>query len=89
MMKVGLQPEQPFTCRATGGWMERHLLIYVTGKQCRSRRRKAMRIALLVAILGLSACTTVQPAEPVVVTQPRPATTVVVPAKPVTYIPAQ
>jgi hypothetical protein len=49
-----------------------------------------MRIALVVAILGFSACTTVQPpAEPVVVTQPRPATTVVVPAKPVAVIPAQ
>jgi hypothetical protein len=47
-----------------------------------------MRIALVIAILGLSACTTVQEApEPVVVT-PRPATTVVVPAKPVAVVPA-
>jgi hypothetical protein len=49
-----------------------------------------MRLALVIAILGLSACTTVQaPPEPVVVAQPRPATTVVVPAKPVAVIPAQ
>ena len=50
-----------------------------------------MRIALVIAIiLGFSACTTVQPPpEPVVVTTPRPATTVVVPAKPVTYVPVQ
>jgi hypothetical protein len=51
-----------------------------------------MRIAFVVAVLGLSAttaCTTVeaQP-DPVVVTQPRPATTVVVPAKPVAVVPA-
>jgi hypothetical protein len=47
-----------------------------------------MRIALVIAILGLSACTTVheQP-DPVVVT-PRPATTVVVPAEPVGVVPA-
>jgi hypothetical protein len=49
-----------------------------------------MRIAVVIAILGLSACTTVQtPPDPVVVTQPRPATTVVVPAEPVAYVPAQ
>ncbi len=50
-----------------------------------------MRIFLIIAstVLGLSACTTVQPADPVVVTQPRPATTVVVPAKPVAYVPAE
>ena len=48
-----------------------------------------MRIAFVIAILGLSACTTVQaPPEPVVVTTPRPATTVVVPAKPVAVVPA-
>ena len=48
-----------------------------------------MRIAFVIAILGLSACTTVQaPPEPVVVTAPRPATTVVVPAKPVAVVPA-
>jgi hypothetical protein len=48
-----------------------------------------MRIAFVIAILGLGACTTVQPpAEPVVV-QPRPATTVVVPAKPVAVVPAE
>ena len=48
-----------------------------------------MRIAFVVAILGFTACTTVQEApEPVVVTQPRPATTVVVPAKPVAVVPA-
>ena len=48
-----------------------------------------MRIAVVIAILGLGACTTVEaPAEPVVVTQPRPATTVVVPAKPVAVVPA-
>ena len=47
-----------------------------------------MRIAFVIAILGFSACTTVQaPPEPVVVT-PRPATTVVVPAKPVAVVPA-
>ena len=44
-----------------------------------------MRIAFVIAILGFSACTTVQPPpEPVVVTTPRPATAVIVPAKPVT-----
>jgi hypothetical protein len=48
-----------------------------------------MRIVIVIAILGLSACTTVQPPDPVVVTQPRPATTVVVPAKPVAVIPAE
>ena len=49
-----------------------------------------MRIAFVIAILGLSACTTVQaPAEPVVVTTPQPATTVVVPAKPVAVVPAE
>jgi hypothetical protein len=49
-----------------------------------------MRIAFVIAILGLSACTTVQPpADPVVVTQPRPATTVVVPAEPVAVVPAE
>jgi hypothetical protein len=49
-----------------------------------------MRIAFVIAILGLSACTTVQATpEPVVVTQPRPATNVVVPAEPVAYVPAQ
>ena len=49
-----------------------------------------MRNAFVIAILGLSACTTVeaQP-EPVVVTSPRPATTVVVPAKPVAVVPAE
>jgi hypothetical protein len=48
-----------------------------------------MRIAVVIAILGLSACTTVQaPPDRVVVTTPRPATTVV-PAEPVAYIPAQ
>ena len=48
-----------------------------------------MRIAFVIAILGLSACTTVEaPPEPVVVTTPRPATTVVVPAKPVAVVPA-
>ena len=49
-----------------------------------------MRIAFVIAILGLGACTTVeaQP-DPVVVTQPRPATTVVVPAKPVAVVPAE
>ena len=48
-----------------------------------------MRITLVIAILGLGACTTVQPpADPVVVTAPRPATTVVVPAKPVAVVPA-
>ena len=48
-----------------------------------------MRIAFVIAILGVSACTTVQaPPEPVVVTAPRPATTVVVPAKPVAVVPA-
>ncbi|HET9067571.1 MAG TPA: hypothetical protein VFN28_02920 [Amaricoccus sp.] len=48
-----------------------------------------MRIAFVVAILGLGACTTVQqPADPVVVTPSRPATTVVVPAKPVAVVPA-
>ena len=46
-------------------------------------------IAIAIAVVGLSACTTVQaPPEPVVVTQPRPATTVVVPAKPVAVVPA-
>ena len=49
-----------------------------------------MRVAFVIAILGLSACTTVQEApEPVVVTAPRPATTVVVPAKPVAVVPAE
>ena len=51
-----------------------------------------MRIALVIAIaiLGFSACTTVRtPPDPVVVTTPQPATTVVVPAKPVAYVPAQ
>jgi hypothetical protein len=49
-----------------------------------------MRIAFVIAIVGLSACTTVQtPPEPVVVTPPRPATTVVVPAKPVAVVPAE
>jgi hypothetical protein len=49
-----------------------------------------MRIAFVIAILGISACTTVQtPPEPVLVTTPRPATTVVVPAKPVAVVPAQ
>ena len=48
-----------------------------------------MRIAVVIAILGLSACTTVEaPQDAVVVTQPRPATTVV-PAEPVAYIPPQ
>jgi len=48
-----------------------------------------MRIALVIAILGLSACTTVQEApEPVFVTPPRPATTIVVPAQPVAVVPA-
>jgi hypothetical protein len=46
-----------------------------------------MRIAFVIAVLGLGACTTVEPADPVVV-QPRPAT-VVVPAEPVAYIPPQ
>jgi hypothetical protein len=46
-----------------------------------------VRIACVIAILAFSACTTVQPpSEPVVVTQPRPATTVVVPAKPVAAV---
>jgi hypothetical protein len=50
----------------------------------------SMRIAFVIAILGLSACTTVEaPPDPVVVTQPRPATTVVVPAKPVAVVPAE
>jgi hypothetical protein len=49
-----------------------------------------MRIAFVVAILGFSACTTVQPPpDPVVVTQARPATTVVVPAKPVAVVPVE
>ena len=49
-----------------------------------------MRIAFVIAILGLSACTTVEATpEPVVVTSPRPATTVVVPAKPVAVVPAE
>jgi len=49
-----------------------------------------MRIAFVIVILGLTACTTVQaPPEPVVVTTPRPATTVVVPAKPVAIVPAE
>ena len=48
-----------------------------------------MRIAFVIAILGLSACTTVEAGpEPVVVTPPRPATTVVVPAKPVAVVPS-
>ena len=48
-----------------------------------------MRIAFVIAILGVSACTTVEaPEDPIVVTQPRPATTVVVPAKPVAVVPA-
>ena len=48
-----------------------------------------MRVAFVIAIVGLSACTTVEaPQNPVVVTQPRPATTIVVPAEPVAYVPA-
>ncbi|MFO1210948.1 MAG: hypothetical protein U1E40_17300 [Amaricoccus sp.] len=46
-----------------------------------------MRLAFVIAILGLSACTSVQP-QPVVVTPAQPATTVVVPAKPVAVVPA-
>ena len=49
-----------------------------------------MRIAFVIAILGFSACTTVEaPPDPVVVSPGRPATTVVVPAKPVAVVPAE